>query len=67
MLILLNMFFSPEHIETVLNLPELYPEFKKRLFDEDFALKKEYYAVREYFEDLKKRHSQPHEDVFALL
>ncbi len=59
-----NLAFDTEKI---LDDPGAYPEFAKRLFDEDFALKKEYNAVREYFNDLKKRHSQPHKDVFSLL
>ena len=55
-------------VETVVNSAEDYQEFFDRLFDDDFALKKEYDAVREYYEKLRQRHNdQPDEDVFNLL
>ena len=53
--------------EKVLNSPEKYPEFAKRLLSDDFAIKKEYRAVREYYEALLKRHGQPQENIFDLL
>lgn len=55
-------------VETVVNNAESYQEFFDRLFDDDFALKKEYDEVREYYRKLNQRHSdQPDEDVFDLL
>ena len=55
-------------VENVVNNAEEYQAFFDRLFDDDFALKKEYDAVREYYEKLSQRHNdQPDEDVFDLL
>lgn len=56
-------------VENVVKNAEKYQEFFDRLFDDDdFALKREYDAVREYYEKLHQRHNdQPDEDVFDLL
>lgn len=55
-------------VETVLNNADDYKKFFDRLFDEEFALRKEYDEVRKYFEKLLQRHNdQPKEDVFDLL
>ena len=51
----------------MLRNPDKYPEFSARLFSDSFALRKEYDAVRKYYEDLNQRHSRHQEDVFELL
>ena len=53
--------------EVILDEPKRYPEITALLLSEDFALMKEYKAVRVYYENLVKQHSQPQEDVFELL
>ena len=56
-------------VATVLEDPDSYPEVAKRLFSSDFSLRKEYEAVREYFDTLSEKYSEQEdeEDVFDLL
>ena len=69
-------FGSPEEVgynlafetDKVLDDPDSYQKFWNRLLADDFALKKEYDEVWEYYRKLDQRHNeQPDDDVFDLL
>ena len=58
---------APEYSAFVTDDPDTYEELLKILDDDDFALKKEYIAVKSYLQKLKAGLTPKGDDLFDLL